>query len=115
MRVIDESKIAVMVVGPEYRGDHSADIATARSVREGETVAELVARVWSPGRDHPDRIELRVVDPLGLVPCAGCKSGCEPHLLCRTCECCHSCHLNSTRAGALEDHEWEPDSDRMHE
>ena len=67
-------KIHCLLRTSEYRGDHSADVARAVTVRDGETVEDLVARLltkvaWRPedGRarkvlvsQESDVIELRV-------------------------------------------------------
>ena len=57
-------KISIILHTQDFRGDHSADVAIACEVIEGETVQDLADRLLKQDSAHGvDRIEIRAVRP----------------------------------------------------
>lgn len=80
----------------DYRGNHGhgRDVETVHSVRSGETVTDLVARLWqAQDQDRTHVIELRIMDLEDKLECPQCEDLFERDEFCARCCQCIECHL----------------------
>ena len=80
----------------DYRGahGHGRDHVNAYLVESGETVIQLVERVWqAQDQDRTHFIELKIVDLRDKITCPTCEALFERSEFCVRCYQCIECHL----------------------